>query len=156
MVMTEREQDLLDEIDRLRRFNNKLSEAARGRFVFCEVDTQTTGRLSFHVLAAPDASDERTARSLVALMAPILGLKIDDVHMEAHAAGDVEAMAAVELDKPLGISVRPIPRVRYINASLVPRHLCEPSHSLVLAALEAGEAVPGAELFFEDSVTKRG
>lgn len=75
---------------------------------------------------------------------------------EAHAAGDVEAMAAVELDKPLGISVRPIPRVRYTDASLVPRHLCEPSHSLVLAALEAGEAVPGAELFFEDSVTKRG
>lgn len=73
----------------------------------------------------------------------------------AHAAGDVEAMAAVELDKPTGISVRAIPRVRYADPSLVPRHLCEPAHALVLAALEAGEAVPGAELYFEDSVTKR-
>lgn len=75
---------------------------------------------------------------------------------QARQAGDVVAMAAVELDKPIGITVRELPRVRYTDASLVPRHLCEPSHSLVLAALERGEVVPGAELYFEDSVTKRG
>ena len=74
----------------------------------------------------------------------------------AHERHDADAMACVELENPLGITVRLIPRVRYTDASLVPRHLCEPSHSLVLAALEAGEAVPGAELYFEDSVTKRG
>ncbi|MBK6920587.1 MAG: hypothetical protein IPH07_24515 [Deltaproteobacteria bacterium] len=74
----------------------------------------------------------------------------------AHEAGDAEAIAAVVLDKPTGISVTPRPCVRYTDSSLVPRHLCEPSHALVKAALEAGEEVPGAELYYEDSVTKRG
>jgi hypothetical protein len=73
----------------------------------------------------------------------------------AHESGDAEAMAAVELDKPSGISVRQLPRVRYTDASLVPREFCEPSHSLVLEALQRGVAVAGAELYFEDSVTKR-
>lgn len=53
-------------------------------------------------------------------------------------------------------AMTPRPCVRYTDSSLVPRHLCEPSHALVKAALEAGEDVPGAELYYEDSVTKRG
>lgn len=74
----------------------------------------------------------------------------------AHEAGDAEAMADVELVAPAGISVRAIPRVHYTDASLVPREFCEPSHSLVLDALQRGLAVEGAELYYEDSVTKRG
>lgn len=73
----------------------------------------------------------------------------------AHEAGDAEAMGAVELDKPAGITVRQLPRVRYTDTSLVPREFCEPSHALVLDALQRGCVVPGAELYFEDSVAKR-
>lgn len=75
-----------------------------------------------------------------------------------HEAGDAEAMGDVELDKPTGITLRALPRVRYTDAKLLCRErpdLTEPCHALVLAELEAGRPVPGAELYFEDSVTKR-
>ena len=78
MVMTEeREQQLLDEIDRLRRFNNRLAEAARGRFVVCEVDTTTAGQIGFHVLAAPDTDDGAIALSLSELFASFIGVDLD-------------------------------------------------------------------------------
>ncbi len=83
-MTTEEREQLLNEIDRLRRFNNKLAEAARGRFVMCEVDTSAPGIMGFHVIVAPDCPDETAAMAIAARIAAAMGTTLDRVQTVGH------------------------------------------------------------------------
>lgn len=83
-MTTEEREQLLDEIDRLRRFNNKLAEAARGRFVMCEVDTSARGIVGFHILVAPDCPDETAAQAIAARIAATMGHNADSMQTVGH------------------------------------------------------------------------
>lgn len=83
-MTTEEREQLLNEIDRLRRFNNKLAEAARGRFVMCEVDTSAPGIMGFHVIVAPDCPDETAAMAIASRIAAAIVTTVDSVHTVGH------------------------------------------------------------------------
>ena len=73
------------------------------------------------------------------------------------AAGDPAAVAVVAVpSKPDGLSVRKLPRVRVVDVGVAPRKFLSVDTAAVLAAVKAGEIVPGVEIYYETSIASRG
>jgi hypothetical protein len=75
----------------------------------------------------------------------------------AAASGSVEAIANVEAPQvPKGMSARSHKKYRVVDEALVPSKFKTINHALLANAIDAGEVVPGVEIYFETEVRRTG